>query len=1008
MASRAISSSHRKVKLTTKSKRKRPAQDGSDIDHDEEAVTESGVAIPGMRGGNKKVRWGSEVVQSGDEGEEEDETEEGSKIEEDSSNEKICLATTCQSGRMGCAYYDPVKAIIYVLEDTQETPHFDLTRMLLEQTNPDIVLTSSRADDKFMDVLQDFMDTSQGIFQIRPYKDFVAGKGRERLLSLRLLSELPTIMAELGNTGSSDSGPSTEPMNAYDFMQRRRDYHGDPTMKRWNASIRLSNFASMECSPFCLSAVGALLNYLACERAVGELDDQGIGGLDVRGIEALALDEVMQINADTLFLEAILNNTRTTLGRALLRTWLLRPCLSIPAITARHDAISCFLSPDNLVTSDAMHNHLKGVKNVPKILSSMRMGNAGISQWGGLVNFAFHSAMLREACTELHHVSRVEVIKKLLKALDSTNFKEVGSLINGKIDWEESANAGRVCIRPHVDEELDKLKHIYHGIDSVLCKVAERVCLSVPSDYASSLNVVYFPQLGFLICVPMLDEWKANEEIKEIDGWSFQFSSESNVYFKSGEMHDLDTHIGDLHCSIVDREIELVQALLENILVYDQAIADACDVCAELDCLLSFAEASRAYDYVRPEMVKENIINIKQGRHPLQEQVVATFVPNDAILAGGRGVGSHFTEFQEDQHDCDELREAHSVLICTGANSCGKSVYLKQTALIQYMAQIGCFVPALSAKLGIADKILTRIQTRESVSRLQSAFMIDLNQVSLALRNSTARSLILLDEFGKGTLSTGSYIFFAFWGTFYRHRILLSSSCISFRLVADSPMALVAFALGSVYACLVCLDGAGLFCGVIKSLLGRGLSCPKVLAATHFHEVFTDELLAPSELPVTFAHMQVMITSSSGELLGVSRNTSVELETPTGSIHDGEEISERALVPGERITYFYRVAKGLTLQSHAAKCAEIFGIPARVVQRAQYVTDLLSTQSLGLLLDEEMTDTERQDLEDAELICRKFLAVNFEEESRTTRNCLGDVLGRHVDGDAAEQENSLS
>ncbi|KAJ6477358.1 muts domain V-domain-containing protein [Mycena vitilis] len=897
----------------------------------------------------KRVRWEGKAGAT---------TEGTTDSDLEDAADKICLAAYCQHGRVGCAYYDPVKCMIYILEDSQETAHFELTTM--QQASPDVLLTSSRSDDEFMDIARAHMDACGGVFQIRPHKEFVASKGRERLLSLRLLSELPQddgelpASSELGSTSSN-----SEIRNAYDFMRRRQEAAGgDPTLKRWNASIRLSNFTSVDSSPLCIASIGALLDHLVRERAVNDLEDEGIAGLEVRDIEALSLDQVMQINADALFslqvfeneshasvhsdktkeglsLFGTLNTTKTTLGRALLRTWLLRPSLSLSVIKARHDAVACFISPENLVPAYAMQGHLKGIKNVPRILEMMRSGKAKLSDWQGLVKFTFHSAMLRDNLTELHQASNVDAVKKLIAALNIASFRDVGNRINEIIDWEESANAGRVCVRPNIDEELDNRKHVYHGIDSVLSKVAEQICQTTPvADYASSLNIVYFPQLGFLICVPMLEEWKTPEGITVMDGWSFQFSSESHVYFKSQEMTDMDIHIGDLHPSIVDRELEIVQELLEEILVHFEVMAAACDISAELDVLLSFADASRAFEYRRPEMVDENIIDIKQGRHPLQEQVVDTFVPNDAHLAGGSGNRSVLVG----DESTNEAEEWNSIVLCTGANACGKSVYLKQVALIQYMAQIGCFVPAESATLGIVDKIFTRISTRESVSKVQSAFMIDLNQVSLALRNSTARSLVLLDEFGKGTLST---------------------------------------------------DGAGLFCGVLKHLLNRGPDCPKVLVATHFHDVFREDLLDPDTVPITFLHMQVMFTSSNGQIL--DPNSPRHLVKPTlnsAADHDAHGASK-----GEKITYLYRVAEGLSLDSHAAKCAEIFGVPSRIVERAQHVSHLISAHELGKLLDEEMTDKEREDLADAEAVCRKFLQWNL-DGGGNVKGRLAEVLGR--------------
>ncbi|GAW05700.1 dna mismatch repair protein msh5 [Lentinula edodes] len=899
--------------------------------NEEEVQSEDGEDSPALQ---KKVRWeGRHRANT------EDPTEEGSKegttTEENQDScepqasriDKIFLTAWCQNRRVGMAYYDPIKCSIYVLEDTEETSHFDVTKMVLEQASPDIVLTSSRSDDEFMDTVRELVEVSSGIFQIRPNKEFSAAKGKDRLISLQLLSDLPQD-EDQSSMLSSDDG-SYISRNAYEFMAKRSGAMHDPTTKRWNASIRLFNFASLESSPLCMASIGALLDQLVRARAVDDLEDEGIRGLEVRDIECLALNEVMQINGDALFslqvfenedhasmhsnktkeglsLSGILNVTNTALGRVLMRSWLLRPSLSLSKI-----------------------------------------GKAKFVEWQGLVKFTVLCAMLKETLTELHEASGLDIVQKLLPALDISCFREIGTRINDMIDWEESTEARRICVRPHIDEELDNRKHVYNGIDTVLSKVAERISRIIPSDYASSLNIVYFPQLGFLICVPMQEEWRTEVGVQVIDGWSFQFSSESHVYFKSQEMHDMDAHIGDLHSLIVDREIEIIQALLEEILVHDAAMSHACDVCAELDCLLAFADVSRAYDYQRPVMVEDNIIDIVQGRHPLQELVVDTFVPNDARITGGDGHFSIFTDTSEADTQLEEnhLKLWNSVLLCTGANACGKSVYLKQIALIQYMAQIGCFVPAEAATLGIVDKIFTRISTRESVSKVQSAFMIDLNQVSLALRNCTARSLILLDEFGKGTLPT---------------------------------------------------DGAGLLCGVIKHLLARKSNCPKILVATHFHDVFREEILDPKLIPISFLHMQVMFTAArDGSLLEpgspgnslTSRSLSATLSAtkPSSSVATQEGLREE-------ITYLYRVMEGLSMDSHAAKCAELFGIPPRLVQRAQYVSQLLSSYEIGRLLDERMSEKEVLELEEAEAICRRFLGWNLTVDNVGVKKKLGEVL----------------
>lgn len=252
------------------------------------------------------------------------------------------------------------------------------------------------------------------------------------------------------------------------------------------------------------------------------------------------------------------------------------------------------------------------------------------------------------------------------------------------------------------------------------------------------------------------------------------------------------------------------------------------------------------------------MIDIEGGRHPLQELVVPSYVPNDNFLMGGDGNSDQVNgdTADEDRSTTDTsatiVADGPSMLIMTGPNYSGKSVYLKQVALIVYMAHIGSFVPAQSARIGLTDKILTRISTRESVSRDQSAFMIDLQQICMALSNSTPRSLIIIDEFGKGTNAT---------------------------------------------------DGAGLAAGVFEYLLKLGPRCPKVLAATHFHEIFEAGFLKPQR-GLKFAHMEI-------------------------------RVDQEALETEEQITYLYNYRSGRSVASYGTFCAAMNGIGPEIVRRAE-------------------------------------------------------------------------
>jgi len=187
---------------------------------------------------------------------------------------------------------------------------------------------------------------------------------------------------------------------------------------------------------------------------------------------------------------------------------------------------------------------------------------------------------------------------------------------------------------------------------------------------------------------------------------------------------------------------------------------------------------------------------------------VPAYVPNDTYLEGGRGNPGQAEEPFAFHYSSGERAhpEGPSTIILTGPNYSGKSVYLKQTALIVYLAHIGSFVPAIEATIGLTDKILTRISTRESVSRHQSAFMIDVQQMCMALNLATNRSLLVIDEFSKGTNA---------------------------------------------------VDGAALAYGVFDYLVNLGENAPKTLAATHFHEIFENGLLVPRPPILSFKHMEV-------------------------------------------------------------------------------------------------------------------------------------------------------
>ncbi|CAE6458314.1 unnamed protein product, partial [Rhizoctonia solani] len=640
----------------------------------------------------KRVRWnnGSNSPRAAS-------IEEASSSDEETGS-KIFAAVTGYHGRVGGLYFNPETATLYLMEDTTDGSHFDLVRMFLEQTKADVCLVSSHADERLIVLCQELMELSGGQCQVRPHKEFVPHKGQAKLQQLNLFTRLP--QTELGNSGNTI--PSGASRNVDEFIDSRRNVDNDPNAQRLYAAIRLLNFG-VDSAPLCLSSAAALLEQLLRVHASEELDEtqNHLGALHINSIEIVSLNQVMQINGDALAslqvfddenhasihsnktkeghsLFQLLNHTSTYLGRSLLRRWCLRPSLSIPTITARHAAIECFALAENMNTASDIRANLRGLCQVPKTMALLRTGRGRLSEWRGVAKFAYHVNLLKDTVRELSNRENIQAIDQLLMALDEVDTEETSALVNMVIDWEESQNNQRVCVNPGIDEALDEKKRIYNGLDDLLIHVARQVSQNMPDGFTNELNVLYFPQLGYLIRIPTPLGWTTNKDFEQIPQWNFQFESEKNLYYKSQQMLDLDMHVGDIHSYIAGesvgptpvlrlhvlmliehREIEIMEETLSRVLRHDKAIISVCEAAAEVDCLLSLSFASWLYNWAKPEMTGDNVLEIRGGVHPLQNLLVPTFVPNDAHISGGRGIGVETNG-----------GDTNSVMICTGANAC--------------------------------------------------------------------------------------------------------------------------------------------------------------------------------------------------------------------------------------------------------------------------------------------------------------------------------------------------
>ncbi len=442
------------------------------------------------------------------------------------------------------------------------------------------------------------------------------------------------------------------------------------------------------------------------------------------GEDALFIDSLTRRNLELVENQAdggragtllqTLDATRTAMGARLLKQWLLRPLLHVPEIQDRLDAVEELAF--RTLERGRLREALGGIQDLERLLGRVTLGTAAPRDLQALARSLLAAPAAEAALQEL----AAPLLRRLLKDLEPPT--DVAELVLARLADEAPASLkdGGV-FRDGVDAELDELRGTSRGGKSTIAAIEarERERTRIPS-----LKVRFNRVFGYYIEVskPNLPQVPADYVRKQ--------TVAGGERFITPELKEYEEKVTSADERILAREAFLFGALLAQVGGAAQRVQRSSAVIAALDVLQSLAEAACRHDYVKPRVDDGDEIVFAEGRHPVMERVLEeTFVANDLKLGG----------------------DAPRLFILTGPNMGGKSTFLRQTALIVVMAQAGSFVPAGSARIGVVDRIFTRVGASDQILRGQSTFLVEMQETAHILRHGTPRSLVLLDEIGRGT-----------------------------------------------------------------------------------------------------------------------------------------------------------------------------------------------------------------------------------------------------------------
>ena len=469
-------------------------------------------------------------------------------------------------------------------------------------------------------------------------------------------------------------------------------------------------------------AAGAVMYYLSETQhnqlkhiqVISRIAEDNYVWMDRFTVRNLELYSSNSLNAVTLL--DVIDKTISPMGGRLLKRWLALPLKSMDAIKNRHEVVKFFIDSDEF--SETVTYQIKQISDLERLISKVATAKASPREIVLLKDSLKAILPIKSAAEN----SKNPTVKALGNQLH-TGTDLIAKISETLFDHAPvNINKGN-AIATGVHQELDDLRAISNSgkqyLDDMLARETERTGIS-------SLKISFNNVFGYFIEVRNSHKDKVPEE------WIRKQTLVNAERYITEELKEYETKILGAEEKIQKLEQEIFSKLLQYIIQFVQIVQENAQIIAKIDCLLSFSVLAIDNNYVRPVMDESTDLEIKNGRHPVIEKqlpIDQAYIANDLVLN----------------------RNQQQIIMITGPNMSGKSAILRQTALIVLLAQMGSYVPAQNAKIGIVDKIFTRVGASDNISMGESTFMVEMNETASILNNVSDRSLILLDEIGRGT-----------------------------------------------------------------------------------------------------------------------------------------------------------------------------------------------------------------------------------------------------------------